>query len=87
MHTRTLDFGTVLNDRLSPPDQPIAQQGIHKSGYSEARYGGTHRISSATWWIMKPLHDCHSYGYHNNPYGSERHMHKKGLKHLIDCAV
>jgi hypothetical protein len=32
MHTRTLDFGTVLKDRLRPPDQPIAQQGIHIRG-------------------------------------------------------
>jgi hypothetical protein len=37
MYTRTLDFGTVLNDRPTPPDQPIAQQGIHTRGYSEAR--------------------------------------------------
>jgi hypothetical protein len=29
MHTRTLNFGTVLKDRLSPPDQSIAQQGMH----------------------------------------------------------
>jgi hypothetical protein len=29
MHRRTLDFGTVLKDRLRLPDQPIAQQGIH----------------------------------------------------------
>jgi hypothetical protein len=27
MRTRTLDFGTVLKDRLKPPDQPIGQQG------------------------------------------------------------
>jgi hypothetical protein len=39
MHTRTLDFGTVWKDRLRPPDQPIAQQGIHTRGYSEARQG------------------------------------------------
>jgi hypothetical protein len=37
MHTRTLDFGTVFKDRLRPPDQPIAQQGIHTRGYSEVR--------------------------------------------------
>jgi hypothetical protein len=37
MHTRTLDFGIVLKDRLRPPDQPIEQQGIHTRGYSEAR--------------------------------------------------
>jgi hypothetical protein len=37
MHTRTLDFGTVLKDRLRPPDRPIAQQGIYTRGYSEAR--------------------------------------------------
>jgi hypothetical protein len=37
MHTCNLDFGTVLKDRLWPPDQPIAQQGIHTMGYSEAR--------------------------------------------------
>jgi hypothetical protein len=37
MHTRTLDFGTVLKDRLSPSNQPIAQQGIYTRGYSEAR--------------------------------------------------
>jgi hypothetical protein len=37
MHTRTLDFGKVLKDRLRPLDQPIAQQGIHTRGYSEAR--------------------------------------------------
>jgi hypothetical protein len=36
MHTRTLDFGTTLKDRLRPPDQPIAQQGIHPRDYSEA---------------------------------------------------
>jgi hypothetical protein len=30
MHTRTLDFGIVLKDRLRSPDQPIAQQGIYK---------------------------------------------------------
>jgi hypothetical protein len=41
MHTHTLDFGTVLKDRLRPPDRPIAQQGIHTMGYSEARLGGT----------------------------------------------
>jgi hypothetical protein len=29
MHTRALDFGTVMKDRLRLPDQPIAQQGIH----------------------------------------------------------
>jgi hypothetical protein len=29
MYTRTLDFETVLKDRLRLPDQPIAQQGIH----------------------------------------------------------
>jgi hypothetical protein len=29
MHTCTLDFGTVLKGRLRPPDQPIAEQGIH----------------------------------------------------------
>jgi hypothetical protein len=37
MQLRTLDFGTVLKDGLRPPDQPIAQQGIHTRGYSEAR--------------------------------------------------
>jgi hypothetical protein len=37
MHTRNLDFGTVLKDRPRPPDQPIAPQGIHTRGYSEAR--------------------------------------------------
>jgi hypothetical protein len=37
MYTRTLDFGTVLKDRLRPPDQPIAQQAIHTMGYSEDR--------------------------------------------------
>jgi hypothetical protein len=36
MHTCTLDFGTVLKDRLRPPDQPITEQGIHTRG-SEAR--------------------------------------------------
>jgi hypothetical protein len=41
MHIHTLDFGTVLKDRLKPPDQPIAQQGIHTRGYSEARKGPT----------------------------------------------
>jgi hypothetical protein len=40
MHTCTLDLVIVLKDRLSPPDQPIAQQGIHTRGYSEAREGG-----------------------------------------------
>jgi hypothetical protein len=54
MHTRTLDFRTVLKGRLGLPDQPIAQQGIHTRGYSEARQGGTHRTDLATWWIMKP---------------------------------
>jgi hypothetical protein len=29
MHTCTLNFGTVLKDKLRPPDRPIAQQGIH----------------------------------------------------------
>jgi hypothetical protein len=37
MHIRTLDFETILTDRLRPPDQPIAQQEIHTRGYSEAR--------------------------------------------------
>jgi hypothetical protein len=37
MHTRTLDFGIVLKDRLRPLDQPVAQQGIHTWGNSEAR--------------------------------------------------
>jgi hypothetical protein len=37
MHIRTLDFGTVLKDRLRPPGRPIAQQVIHIRGYSEAR--------------------------------------------------
>jgi hypothetical protein len=37
MHIRNLDFRTVLKDRLRPPDRPIAQQGIHTWGYSEAR--------------------------------------------------
>jgi hypothetical protein len=37
MHTHTLDFGIVLKDRRRPPDQPIAQQGIHSRGYSEAK--------------------------------------------------
>jgi hypothetical protein len=32
MHIRILDFGTVLKDRLRPPDRPIAQQGIHRRG-------------------------------------------------------
>jgi hypothetical protein len=36
MQTNILDFGTVLKDRLMPPDQSIAQQGIHIRGYSEA---------------------------------------------------
>jgi hypothetical protein len=53
MNTRTLDFGTVLKDRLRLPDQPIAQQGIHTRGYSEARYGGAHHTSLATWRITK----------------------------------
>jgi hypothetical protein len=35
MHTRTLDCGIVLKDRLRLPDQPLAQQGIHTRGYSE----------------------------------------------------
>jgi hypothetical protein len=43
MHIRTLDFMTVLKDRLRWPDRPIAQQGIHRRGNSEVRYGGTHR--------------------------------------------
>jgi hypothetical protein len=30
-----------------PPDQPIAQQGIHTRGYSEAKKGGTHRTGLA----------------------------------------
>jgi hypothetical protein len=54
MHTRTLDFGTILKDRLRPPDQPIAQQGIHTRGYSEARSRGTYHTSPAMWWIMNP---------------------------------
>jgi hypothetical protein len=37
MHTSTLDFGTVLKDRLSLPDQLMAQKEIHTQGYSEAR--------------------------------------------------
>jgi hypothetical protein len=37
MHTHTLDFGTVLKDRLRPSDQPIEQQGIYTRGYSEVR--------------------------------------------------
>jgi hypothetical protein len=37
MHTRTFDFGILLKDRLRPPDQPIAQQGINTRDYSEAR--------------------------------------------------
>jgi hypothetical protein len=37
MHTRSLDFGTVLKDRLRALDQPIAQQGINTRGYSEDR--------------------------------------------------
>jgi hypothetical protein len=37
MHIHTLDFGTVLKDRIRPPDQPIAQQGINTRGYSEVR--------------------------------------------------
>jgi hypothetical protein len=40
MHIRTLDFGTALKDRLRPPDRPIAQQGIHTRGYSEAMWEG-----------------------------------------------
>jgi hypothetical protein len=28
MHIRTLDFGTVLKDRLRPPDQPITHKGL-----------------------------------------------------------
>jgi hypothetical protein len=54
MHTHTLDFGTVLKDRLRPPNQPIAQQGIHTWGYCEVRWGGAHHTSLATWWIMQP---------------------------------
>jgi hypothetical protein len=37
MHIRTLDFGSVMKDRLRPPDQPIAQQGINTRGYSDVR--------------------------------------------------
>jgi hypothetical protein len=37
MHTCTLDFLTVLKDRLRPPERPIAQQGIYTRGYSEVR--------------------------------------------------
>jgi hypothetical protein len=48
MRTRTLDFGTDLKDRRRPPDQPIAQQGIHTRGYNKARHGGTHRTGPAT---------------------------------------
>jgi hypothetical protein len=54
MHSCTLDFGTVLKDRLRSLDQPIAQQGIHTRGYSEARLGGAHGTDPATWWITKP---------------------------------
>jgi hypothetical protein len=48
MHIHTLDFGTILKDRLRLPDRPIAQQEIHTRGYSEARYGGIHRTGPAT---------------------------------------
>jgi hypothetical protein len=47
MHTRTLDFGTALKDRLKPPDRPIAQQGIHTRGYVVPDFmpkPGTHRM-------------------------------------------
>jgi hypothetical protein len=54
MHTRTLDFGAVLKDRLRLLDHPIAQQGIHTRGYSAAREGGTHRTGPTTWWITSP---------------------------------
>jgi hypothetical protein len=54
IHIRTLDFGTILKDRLRLPDRPIAQQGIYTRGYSEAREGGTHHTGPAMWWIMKP---------------------------------
>jgi hypothetical protein len=54
MHTRSLDFGIVLKDRLTSPDQPIASQEIHIMGYSEARYGETHNTGQAMWWIKKP---------------------------------
>jgi hypothetical protein len=37
MHKRTLDFGTILKDRLRRYERPIAQQGIHTTGYSEVR--------------------------------------------------
>jgi hypothetical protein len=36
-NTHTLDFGTIVKDRLRLLDQPIAQQGIHTRGYSAAR--------------------------------------------------
>jgi hypothetical protein len=36
MHTRTLDFGILLKDRLRPPGEPITQQGIHTRGDIEA---------------------------------------------------
>jgi hypothetical protein len=55
---------TALKDRLRLPDQPIAQQGIHTRGYSEAKKGGTHHTDPAMWWITNSKHDCHSYGYH-----------------------
>jgi hypothetical protein len=37
MHTRTIDFGTILKDRVRPPDRATAQQGIHTRCYSEVR--------------------------------------------------
>jgi hypothetical protein len=46
IHICTLDFGAVLKDRLRPPDRPIAQQGIHTRGYSEAGRGDPPYLSS-----------------------------------------
>jgi hypothetical protein len=37
MHIRTLDFRTILKDRLRLPDRPIAQQGMPTRDYSEVR--------------------------------------------------
>jgi hypothetical protein len=86
MHIHTLDFGTVLKDRLKPPDQPIAQQGIHTRGYSEARKGPTITVQ-LHGGLRSPNMTITPAGTTNNPCGQGCHVHRQCHQHLIDGYV
>jgi hypothetical protein len=80
MHTRTLDFRTVLKDRLRPPDQPHNKESTQGAIVKPGREGPTISVQLRVG-LPSPSRTV------TPPYGRGRHVHRQCLRHLVDYTI